>query len=262
MRSPYHLLLKVFQDRLLENDTVSPGGGFQTNIYQVVGLLTAIGMLVSYYLMPAFLALSLRPPTPQTDWALRSLRLCFPAYSFGVAGFAALFHWDMLFPDRRDFVILTPFPIRLRELIAAKFSALVIFLLFLAVAVNLAPDFMMLLVMFIPNLRGAGVRLAMAQIAATGGASAFAFLLVATGQGILISVTSPKIFRRISPWVQMFGMSAMVMTVLGLPVYSALLRPAIEKQQLWLYLFPPAWFSGVYEVILGGPTGSWRRSEF
>jgi hypothetical protein len=253
VKSPFQLLLKLFRDRFLENDTVSPGGGFQTNICQVLGLLATVGMFVGYYVMPQFMVRSLRPAPPQTDWALETLRLFFPAYSFGVAGLAAVFHWDMLFPDRRDFLILAPFPIRLRELIAAKFLALIFFLLLMAAAVNVSPDSMVLLVgLFVPGFRGAGLRLAAVQIAATGGASAFAFLMVAAGQGILISVTSTKIFRRISPWIQMFGMSAMILTVLGFPVYSAFLRPAVEQQQLWLYLFPPAWFSGLYEMFLGG----------
>ena len=162
-----------------------------------------------------------------------------------MAGLAAVFHWDMLFPDRRDFLILAPFPIRLRELIAAKFLALVFFLVLMAAAVNVSPDFMVLLVgLFVPGFRGAGLRLAAVQIAVTGGASA--------GQGILINVTSIKIFRRISPWIQMLGMCMMILTVLGFPVYSAFLRAAIEQRQLWLYLFPPAWFSGLYEMFLGG----------
>jgi hypothetical protein len=122
----------------------------------------------------------------------------------------------------------------------------------MAAAVNVSPDCMILLSMFIPNLRGAGLRLAAAQIAATGGASAFAFLMVAAGQGILINVTSPRIFRRISPWIQMAGMSLMITMVLGFPVYSVFLRPAVEQKQSWLYLFPPAWFSGLYEMFLGG----------
>lgn len=253
MKSPFQLLVKLFRDRFLENDTVSPGGGFQTNIYQVLGLLATVGMFVGYYVMPQFMVRSLRPAPPRTDWALENLRLFFPAYSFGVAGLAAVFHWDMLFPDRRDFLILAPFPIRLRELIAAKFLALVFFLVLMAAAVNVSPDFMVLLVgLFVPGFRGAGLRLAAVQIAVTGGASAFAFLMVAAGQGILINVTSIKIFRRISPWIQMLGMCMMILTVLGFPVYSAFLRAAIEQRQLWLYLFPPAWFSGLYEMFLGG----------
>jgi len=50
----------------------------------------------------------------------------------------------------------------------------------------------------------------------------------------------------------MLGMSLMVLTVLGFPVYSAFLRRAIEQNQTWLYWFPPAWFSGLYEIFLGG----------
>ena len=253
MPSPFRLLLKLFRDRFLENDTVSPGGGFQTNIYQVLGILATVGMFVGYYVMPQFMVRSLRPALARTDWTLQTLRMFFPAYSFGVAGLTALFYWDMLFPDRRDFLILAPFPIRLRQLIAAKFLALVLFLLLLAAAVNVAPDLMVLLVgLFFPGLRSAGLRLTAAQMAATGGASAFAFLIIIGAQGILINVTSTRIFRRISPWFQMFGMSAMILTVLGFPVYSAFLRPAVEQQQLWLYLFPPVWFSGLYQLFLGG----------
>lgn len=252
MRSPFQLLLKLFRDRFLENDTVSPGGGFQTNIYQVLGLLATVGKFVGYYVIPQFMIRSLKPASSQMDWTLETLRLFFPAYSFGVAGLAAMFHWDMLFPDRRDFLILAPFPIRLRELIAAKVLALIFFLAVMAAAVNVSPDGMVALVCLFPKFRGIGLRLTAAQITATGGASAFAFLLVAAGQGILISVTSTRIFRRISPWIQMLGMSAMVMTVVGFPVYSAFLRPAVEQRQWWLYLFPPAWFSGLYEMFLAG----------
>lgn len=246
---PFRLLLKLFQDRFFGNDA----GGFQTNIYQVLGFLAAAGLFVGYFLMPVFVQLSLRKPAPETDWALRSLRLFFPAYSFAVVGFATVFEWDMLFPDRRDFLILATFPIRLRELFAAKFAALVLFLLLLIAAVNLVPNLMvMVLSMVVPQLHGTGLRLAVAQIAATTCASAFAFFAVAAFQGLLINITSPKIFRRLSPFIQMFGMSLMVLAILTFPIYSMLLRPAAETHGLWLWFFPPVWFSGLYELLLAG----------
>jgi hypothetical protein len=203
---PFGLLLKLFQDRFFESDAVSPGGGFQTNINQVLGFLVAAGLFVSYFVTPTFVEVSLKPPAPETDWALRSFRLFFPAYSFAVVGFATVFHWDMLFPDRRDFLILAPFPIRLGELIAAKFTALVRFLLLLTTAVNLVPNAMVVfLSILLPRLRGTGMRLALAQILATTGASLFAFSAVAAFQGVLIGVTSPRVFRRISPWTRCSG---------------------------------------------------------
>lgn len=251
--STFRLLRKIFQNRFFENDGVSPGGGFQINVYQVLGVIVAIGLLIGFYVVMEFMGLSLRASTQEIEWAIRNLRLFICAYAFGVAGFAAVFEWDMLFPDRRDFLILAPFPISLRELVTAKFAALAIFLLLFAGAVNAATDLMMLLASALaPNLRATGIRLILAQTVATGGASAFAFLGVTAVQGILINVTPVKIFRRISPWIQMLGMSLMVISTLGFPAYAGLIRSGIEHQQRWLYLFPAAWFGGLYEMISGG----------
>ena len=252
MKSPFQLLLKLFRDRFLENDSAAPGGGFQTNIHHMLGILITIGGLAGYTAVVTSADLSRGVPPVEADWLVRSFRLLLPSFSFGVAGFAALFYWDALFPDRRDFLILAPFPIPLHQLVAAKCTALLLFVLLLASAVNVTPDSMVLLSMFGANSPGVWLRLAAAQIAATFGASAFAFLMVAAGQGILINLTSARLFRRISPWIQMLGMSAMVMSILGLPFSAGLLRPAVEQKQLWLYLFPPVWFSGLFELFTGG----------
>jgi len=123
--------------------------------------------------------------------------------------------------------------------------------LLLTAAVNLVPNtVVVVLSMLIPRMRGTGMRLGLAQILATVGASVFAFFAVAAFQGLLISVTSPRVFRRISPWIQMLGMSLMVLTILSYPLYSMLFRSGVEAHQLWLYLFPPVWFSGLYELLL------------
>jgi len=217
----------------------------------MLGVLITVGMLAGYTVLVTSADLSHGVRSVQADWMVRSLRLFLPSFSFGVAGFTALFYWDALFPDRRDFLILAPFPIPLHQVVAAKLTALLLFVVLLVGAVNVTPDSMVLLSLFGPNSRGNWLRLASAQVAATFGASAFAFLMVAAGQGILISLTSARIFRRTSPWIQMFGMSAMVITVLGFPFFAGLLRPAVEQRQFWLYLFPPVWFSGLFELLLG-----------
>src|SRR5580693_1043507 len=139
-RSPFRLLLKMFQDRFFEDDTVSPGSGFETNIYQMVGFLITVGFFVAYLTMPPFLELSfVNVHTPTGDCALRNFRLFFPALSFAVIGFATVFQWDMLFPDRRDFLILSLFPVLPRQVLAAKFGALGIFLGLLIGALNVFP---------------------------------------------------------------------------------------------------------------------------
>jgi len=253
--SPFRLLLKLFRNRFFESDTVTPGGGFETSIYQVLGTLITIGLVVSYLAIPQFLALSLRPVTAGTEWGLRLVRLAFCAYSFGAAGFAAVFYWDTLFPDRRDFLTLTPFPIRLRELAGAKILALLSFLLLMIAAINVAPDLLFGLAMFIPGVRGAGVLMASTQVAATWGASLFGFLGVTAIEGVLLTFTSVRSFRRISPWVQMLAMSVMVLSFVGFPFYGPLFVSAVVQREVWIFLFPPAWFSGLYELMLGGRNG-------
>ena len=253
-RSPFHILLKMFQDRFFEDDTVSPGSGFETNIYQVLGFLITVGFFVAYLTMPAFLELSfIKVYTPAVDWALRNFRLFFPALSFAVIGFTTVFQWDMLFPDRRDFTILSLFPVPLRKIFAAKFGALGIFLGFLIGALNFFPTLSStLFCLFKADAWGFGLRLVTAQIAATAGAAVFAFLLVAAFHGVLINVTNPRIFRRISPWIQTFGMSLMVLSISTCPVYFLLLKPAAEAREAWLWFFPPVWFTGFYDMLLPG----------
>ncbi|HEX4274282.1 MAG TPA: hypothetical protein VHZ74_02955, partial [Bryobacteraceae bacterium] len=253
-RSPLRILLKMFQNRFFEDDTVSPGSGFETNIYQVLGFLLTVGFFVAYLTMPAFLELSFtRVHTAAVDWALRNFRLFFPALSFAVIGFATVFQWDMLFPDRRDFLVLSLFPVPLREIFAAKFGALGIFLGLLIGALNVFPTLSSALFCLLrADAWGFGLRLVAAQVAATAGAALFAFLLVAAFQGALINVTSPRIFRRISPSIQTFGMSLMVLSVSTYPIYFLLLKPAAEAHQHWLWFFPPVWFTGFYDLLLPG----------
>jgi hypothetical protein len=248
------MLLKMFQDRFFEDDTVSPGSGFETNIYQVLGFLIAMGFFVAYLSMPGFLELSFKKVhTPAGDWALRDFRLFFPALSFAVIGFTTIFQWDMLFPDRRDFLILSLFPVPLREIFAARFAALGIFLGLLIGALNVFPTLTSaLFCLFKTGAGGFGLRLVTAQIGATAGASVFAFLFVAAFQGVLINLTSPRIFRRVSPWIQTFGMSLMVLSVATYPVYVLLLKPAADARRPWLWFFPPVWFSGFYDLLLPG----------
>jgi hypothetical protein len=51
-------------------------------------------------------------------------------------GAIAVFEWEMLFPDRSDFLILTPLPLQSLQMLAAKVEALIAFLTLLLVSYN------------------------------------------------------------------------------------------------------------------------------
>jgi hypothetical protein len=252
---PFSLLLKLFQGRFFESDDVAPGGGFQTNVNQVLGILLTSGFVVTYLTVPAVSYAMNHKRGVELSWALRGLQLLAPAYTFAVVGFAALFEWDMLFPNRRDFLILASFPIRLRDLFAAQLTALAKFLLLLVFAVNIFPTLGTVLMSLSAQYRGIALRMVLAEIAATAGVSAFALFGVAALQGVLINLTSPRLLRRMSPYVQMCGMSLMILSLLTYPIYMQLLRHAAEAHQVWLWLFPPVWFTGLYDLFLPNAHG-------
>ncbi len=249
--SNFRLLLEIFKSRFLENDTE---GSFDTNVYQILGALGTPGLFVSLFSMPVFMELATRSPGPEVDWMLRTSHLFFPVYAFAITAFATIFEWDVLFPDRRDFLILAPFPIRLRELFGAKIAALGIFLLALSAPANLFPALTVpLFSTDIPQLAAAGfLRLLATQLAATAGASAFAFFAVAGFQGVLINLTSPTVFRRISPAVQMLGMSLAVISLLTFPLGMMMLRPVAHQHPQWLYFVPAVWFNSLFDLMLPG----------
>ena len=252
MTGCFRPLLALFRNRFFESE--SGVSDFEANIYQALGLIAIPGLLVSMFLLPHFMELSFRPPGPAVDWALRSDRLFFPTYSFCVVAFLTIFEWDMLFPDRQDFLILSSFPIRMRDVFLAKLSALGLFLGGVMVAANgfsvlLMPVFMA----YIKQANAAGVyRLIVAQIAATGIAALLAFFAIAAIQGILINVFSPAVFRKIQNSIQAAGMSAAVLCLLLFPVYSASLQTIAQDHPRWLGLFPPFWLVGVYDLVLPG----------
>ncbi|MES1260921.1 MAG: hypothetical protein ABUS49_04225, partial [Acidobacteriota bacterium] len=253
--SPFRQLLRLFRDRFSESEALASGSAYDTNIYQVLGFLAVPGLFVSLFLIPRFMALSFYPPGPAVDWELRADHLFFVAYSFAVTGFATIFEWDMLFPDRRDFLILTPFPIRLRDLFGAKLAALGLFLLATCIAVNAVPVILLpVFSAYVKQARAAGIlRLMLAQLVSTGAAAVFGFFVVAAFQGVLLNLTGPRLFRRLSPWIQMCGMSLMVLSLLLFPVYSMAMRPLAQAHPERLFFFPPYWFAGLYDWLLPRP---------
>lgn len=245
-RAQFGELFRLFRQRFVESDALAPDSDYNTNLWQMLGVLAVPG------LWSAMVLGSMITHPNDEPWSLRSVRVFSGIYSFTVAGFTALFEWDMLFPDRRDFLILTSFPIRMRDLFAAKIAALGVLLGVLSFTINGGAAAVFLLGLLVDSharnrdfIEAAG-KFVISSAAAT----TFGFLLVAVVQGVLINVTSVRLFRRISPWVQLVGMSAMVLSFVLFPVFINILAVAAFYPS-WLWWFPPYWFAGMQETAHG-----------
>lgn len=163
--------------------------------------------------------------------------------------------WDSLFPGRRDYMILAVLPLRPMTIFAAKLLALCVFVLTFGIAVNLMG------VIFFPavvlgntgTLQGL-LRYGMSHAVATLAASLAGALLVITVAGLLLNAAPRWFVRRFSSWMQ-FGLFVFFVTQIFLSLEIAnsvlVLKDAISWQHL---LFPPLWFLGLYEQLLGRST--------
>ena len=88
---------------------------------QIIAMLALPGAILSLFMIADH-------PTIRSEmtrlWLRAGDRYVFVCYAMVVMGFVMTFSWDSLFPDRRDYLILTPLPISLREFFVAKVISL------------------------------------------------------------------------------------------------------------------------------------------
>ncbi|MEO8127497.1 MAG: hypothetical protein ABJF23_03510 [Bryobacteraceae bacterium] len=249
-RSRFLALTRHFVARFFDNDAVSRQGEMQTSVVQLLGLLAVPGFFLCFYMMKHY------PPTarhPFDSWQATSDRYLFVSYSMMVMGFVTVFEWDSLFPDRRDYLILSALPIRVFSLFCSKVLALCFFLGLFAFDLNCFSTVLLPVV----SMGHAGsssnlhqMMLAHATSAVAGGL--FVAFFFAGLQGILINVLTSKAFRWVSPLVQMVSMGLLVLVLILYPLISALIQTLVEQNSPYLFYFPCFWFLGLYESLRPG----------
>jgi hypothetical protein len=250
MRDLFGVLIRHFFGRFFDNELVSTQGEVHATISKVIGLLAAPG-LICFWLMPKYTALVYFPPKV-AEAASLSDKMFFITFSMVVMGFVTVLEWDALFPDRRDFTILIPLPINLPSIFAAKIVSLCAFVVIFFAATNAIHTFLYPFVamgryaIFLGVLGSMAVH-ATVMLAAT----SFMFFFFVALQGLLMNVLSFKMFRRVSTYVQLLSVLALLMMLLLFLDTSSLIHSA--KNRHLLYFFPPMWFLGLYETMLGQP---------
>jgi hypothetical protein len=249
------LLVRHFFGRLFDNDIVSQQGDMRTNVVQAMGLLATPGIFVPFYMLPQ----QVRFDHPfDHGWILIGDYYFFVLYSMVVMGFVMVFEWDALFPDRRDYLILTPLPLGGNTIFAGKMVSLVLFLALFVIDANF---FCTLLGPLVSGAPGTPVSVVWKLIAvhavAVLSGGAFVALAIAAIQGVLINVLTGRGFRRVSPWVQMALMGVLIVVLFLTPLACAAIRPLVESHSPLLRYFPPFWFLALYlDLLPGRPAGA------
>ena len=167
-----------------------------------------------------------------------------------LAGLIAALVAPAMFPTEVDYVTLTPLPIPRRRIFGAKVAAVLIFagtvilaaVLFFAVSF---PLFTHTRWSENPELARIG-----SLAVATAAGSTFAFLAVMAVQGLILTVLPRGWVTRASMLLQSAAIGGLILMA---PVVFNLASPEDWRrgwQTEWL-LFPPAWFLGVEQMLLG-----------
>ncbi|RPI29732.1 MAG: hypothetical protein EHM61_00665 [Acidobacteria bacterium] len=261
-RSPFALLTRHFFSRFFDSEFLSPGGEASVSVTQILALLPVPGAVLSLYyifMKYAFLVAHLRSWAAVDSW---SDRCFFVSISMIVTGLVTLLYWDNLFPDGKDYLNLVPLPIKLSTLFLAKVSSLVLFMGMFSVMINAASGILFPLAATISYASSAdSMRFLAAHFVAVFSGSGFVFLLLVGVQGACMTILPRRLFNRVSVAIQS---SLLVVFLSSFLVLSDLIVSVRNSHNpLYQVLFLPAWFTALYDHVLGiiprhATSVSWR----
>jgi hypothetical protein len=175
-------------------------------------------------------------------------------------GFITVIEWDVIFPDRRDYLNIVPLPVRVRTFFLAKSASFFLFIGVFSVAAHALASFSF--GYFLTRFRSGSplflLRYMAAHLVAGSAANIFLFFLCVFIQGLLMSLLSYGLYRRISLLIRFVLLTSIVfLLVVSLTASVSILQPFYSfpamkvAQDSFLYAFPPMWFTGLYEYLLG-----------
>jgi hypothetical protein len=200
-RAPFGRLLVLFITRMFHGgepgaDELDLGIGVILIMLAMPGILVSLLMFEKYGSLIRYLRgnLIFDPYT-----ATMPDEYFFIALSLTVTGAAALWRWDALFLDRRDYTNLVPLPISLHAIFFANLSAIIALAVLFTIVVNAAS--LVLYPIAVVGSQSSFVvwaRFTLGHAVAVFTASAFGFFAVFAVAGLLMSLLPARLFRRVS----------------------------------------------------------------
>jgi len=237
------ILVDHFFRRFFDNDTLQVDGDTQTTVVRALSIVAVPGMMIAFFLQVLYAPTRLqRPP-----WPVIEDHYFFVLFSFVVMGAVSIFEWEMLFPDRLDFLVLSPLSLKPLQMLAAKAAALIGFLVLFLFACNFFGTWML------PAIsRGDFFRQVYAHGVAVLLAGVFAALFFLALGGVLLCVLGAARFRVASPVMQMLSVTGLVLLMLHCVKYVDSMQVLLSGPLGMARWVPPVWFLGLYEQLLHG----------
>jgi hypothetical protein len=249
----FSILTRHFFDRFFQNDIVDFEDQMKEKVIGGMAFLGILGVQVANAILFKYQFFDDEGPS----WVDK----CYFFWVFMLLlGFITVVEWDVIFPDRRDYLNIVPLPVPMRTFFLAKSASFFLFIGVYSIAAHALASFSF--AYFLTRFRSDSplflLRYMAAHLVAGSAANIFLFFLCVFVQGFLMSLLSYGLYRRISLLIRFVLLTAIVfLLIVSLTASVSIPQsfnnfPAMKvAQDKFLYSFPPMWFTGLYEYLLG-----------
>ena len=254
-RTPFGRLAQLFAGRMFHGGGESASGDLDLGIGVMMSLMALPGLLVSLLTFEKYGSLirflngrgAFDPYT-----AAVPDEYFFIVLSLAVSGGAALWRWDAIFLDRRDYTNLVPLPVRLRTIFLANLGAILFVTGLFTVVANIAS--VILFPIAVVGSQGSlsvFLHFAAGHLVGMLSAGVFGCLAVFALTGLLMALLPAGLFRKISHLVRFFAAIALLaMLASSLAVPELLSRMSVGDAHR-IALLPPFSFLGLTRAVWG-----------
>jgi hypothetical protein len=250
----FSILTRHFFDRFFQNDIVDFEDQMKEKVIAGMAFLAILGVQVANAILFKYPFLEEEGPS----W----IDKCFFIWMFMLLlGFLTIVEWDVIFPDRRDYLNIIPLPVPVRTFFLAKSASFFLLIGLYSLAVHAPASFSF--GYFLARFRSSSplgiFRYMAAHLVAGSAANVFLFFLCVFIQGLLMSLLSYGLYKRISLLIRFVLLTGIAFLLLVSLTASVSFIPASfsdfaglkDARDPTLFLFPPLWFTGLYEYLLG-----------
>jgi len=252
-RAQFTLLTRASAGRLFESELFSRDLDSSQVALWAVALLATPPLLVAIRLMPLYTLVHRFPE--RVALTVLTHRIFFIVYiMLAVALFTAVM-WESLMPERRDYEVLGPLPVRRRTIAAARLAAVTGLALVFILAVSLPSALMHSLFANFAVSPLMTMHILFAHLVAVTAAGASVFFTLLLLRVVLTAIVGHNRAARMAVAVQVTTVVLLVEVFLFLPgllprLYAALV--AARSGSGPELALPPLWFLGIYQSVLGG----------
>jgi hypothetical protein len=254
-KRPFWRMVQLFVDRIFRGGGDADTEGLDLGVGLVLTLLAMPGGFVSLLLLNKYgTFLQWLRGNTNVDPLLVALpdEYFFIVLSMTVTGAVAVWRWDAIFPDRRDYMNLVPLPISTRTIFFANLVAVFFLVGLIAFDVNAVSCILF------PAVVGATqskflffAKFAVVHAVGVILASVFAFFAVFAVLGLLMAVLPPRAFRRVSTYVRGIVVIYLVALLCTTAAVPDALRRGNGTVPSWTFVMPSCWFLGLCQFWRG-----------